>query len=189
MVFKFIARALCCCCTKVPKCTNPLPENLNNLEYHDTKVWLPPIKKMKCIKVCDGDTIVGGCYIYGTAFRFRIRIARCDAPELHPNVYKNARQKEYEIQAAILSKQAVANICLGKIITLSNVKTEKWGRLLAEVKVNESGINISDYLLKHGLAVPYSGGTKEPINYKNFPFAKNKRLYRKLKKQIIKQQI
>ena len=173
-MFSFLRKCFFCCFKK-SKCSDSRLMNLDNLQYEDTRIWKVPFKQAKIVKVYDGDTLTIANYIYGIPYRFRCRLARIDAPELKPDIYKSHKQKEYEIQAAILSKQALSNLCLGQIVSISNVKTEKWGRVLCELHLEH--INISDYMLTHGLAVPYSGGKKQKINWKNFPI--------KTKQQII----
>jgi endonuclease YncB( thermonuclease family) len=50
---------------------------------------------------------------------------------------------------------------------LKNVKTEKYGRLLADVYIDQ--IHLNDYLLKKRLAVVYDGGTKNcPKNWMEY---------------------
>ena len=46
----------------------------------------------------------------------------------------------------------------GKIVTLKNVGTEKYGRVLADVYLNEE--SITEWLLINDYGVPYDGGVK-----------------------------
>jgi hypothetical protein len=47
---------------------------------------------------------------------------------------------------------------MGKIVELKNVSTEKYGRVLADVYLDS--LNLCDWMIEHGYAVKYDGGTK-----------------------------
>ena len=47
-----------------------------------------------------------------------------------------------------------------KIVELKNVSLDKYGRLLADVIIKDSQINISDLLLQKKLVLEYGGKTK-----------------------------
>jgi endonuclease YncB( thermonuclease family) len=56
---------------------------------------------------------------------------------------------------------------LNRRVELKNVRSEKYGRMLADVYIGD--INISDHLIKSKLAVSYDGGTKIcPKNWMNY---------------------
>ena len=89
---------------------------------------------------------------------------------------KNALEK----QVAHYAKMYVSDKVLHKTIYLDNVKTEKYGRVLADVYINpilqtagqaagQGRIeSLSQMLLRNGLAVEYDGGTKNvPDNWMN----------------------
>ena len=56
------------------------------------------------------------------------------------------------------SKEFVKELCLDKIVQLTNHGKEKYGRVLAEVWVD--GRSVGQALVKNGLAHEYEGGTK-----------------------------
>ena len=66
--------------------------------------------------------------------------------------------KGAEKDAAIVARDALSAKILGKTITLRNVTTEKYGRLLANVYLDGECMN--DWMLKNGHAVAYDGGKK-----------------------------
>ncbi len=78
---------------------------------------------------------------------------------------KGVSEKEKEL--AILARDAVRELILGKIVLLEEVGLEKYGRLLAEVVVPGGGIgfhgrvNVNNWLLEKGYAKLYDGGTKD----------------------------
>jgi endonuclease YncB( thermonuclease family) len=78
-------------------------------------------------------------------YRFSVRLLGIDTAET-------------EKDAAIVARDVLSAKILGKTITLRNVTTEKYGRLLANVYLDGECIN--DWMLKNGHAVPYDGGKK-----------------------------
>lgn len=84
-------------------------------------------------------------------YRFSIRLRGIDCPEIRGKT-------DQERQLAQDAKLALSNLILGKRITLQQLGNEKYGRVLANVYLGEVCVN--DYLLEHGYAVKYDGGTK-----------------------------
>ena len=72
-----------------------------------------------------------------------------------------------EREAAALAKGALKHLIFGKIVELSNVKTDKYGRLLADVHSN--GLYLNEWMVLNGYAVSYGGGTKvRPISWMRY---------------------
>ena len=94
-------------------------------------------------KIVDGDTV----HING----YKIRLEGIDAPEI-----KGKTQEEKN--AAIISRDVLREKILGEIVLLKDVKTEKYGRLLATVYLNN--INMNEWMLTNNYAIPYDGGKK-----------------------------
>lgn len=84
---------------------------------------------------------------FGIFKKTRVRLARVDAPEIHTEEGKRA--KEY-----------VDNLLTGRGVVVRTQKTGKFGRWIAEIHVptKEGMKNLSDLLIEHGLAqeVDYS---------------------------------
>ena len=142
--------------------------------WNDTKPFIPPITQGYVIKVYDGDTITIATklpYDESPLYRFSVRLNGIDCPEIKG---KNALEK----QVAHYAKMYVSDKVLHKTIYLDNVKTEKYGRVLADVYINpilqaarqeqRQNESLSQMLLRNGLAVEYDGGTKNvPDNWMN----------------------
>ena len=146
--------------------------------WSDTKPFIPPITQGYVIKVYDGDTITIATklpYDESPLYRFSVRLNGIDCPEIKG---KNALEK----QVAHYAKMYVSDKVLHKTIYLDNVKTEKYGRVLADVYINpilqaagqatgqeqRQNESLSQMLLRNGLAVEYDGGTKNvPDNWMN----------------------
>jgi endonuclease YncB( thermonuclease family) len=129
---------------------------LDTVEYKDTLPFYHDITYCKCVKVYDGDTItIATTFNDGITWnRFAVRIMGIDSPEMKGG---SDTEKIY----ATKSRDELRNKILGKIIRLDIVKTpEKWGRILANVYLDD--INIGQWMLDNGLAIPYNGKTKQP---------------------------
>jgi endonuclease YncB( thermonuclease family) len=138
-------------------------DELTNLRVSEIKKFIPPIKDGKVIKVYDGDTITIISklpYLDSPLYKFSVRLLGIDCPEI-----KGKDKSERE--CAQLAKNELTELIMDKIITLENVQTEKYGRILADVYLDK--IHINDYLLKKRLAVIYDGTTKKsPKNWMDY---------------------
>lgn len=120
--------------------------------------FTPPIKYGKVIKVYDGDTITIVTnleYDQKIPYKFSIRLRGIDCPEIRT---KDTNEK----QIALLAKKYVYNLCFDKIVYIKNIDYDKYGRILADVYIND--INIADKLLIMKYAIKYDGKSK-PINF------------------------
>lgn len=118
-------------------------------EYYDT------ITNFTIIKVRDGDTFMIDIPNIPDVFgkNIAIRIRGIDTPELNDSreeIRKISIQAKEELEKLLLN---------GKKITLYNLGRDKYFRLLASVKVDN--VDVSEYLIKKGLAKKYNGGKKE----------------------------
>lgn len=137
-------------------CQSKYASAIENIEYKDTSTFLPSIKYGKVIKVYDGDTFTIGTFFpwnKNQAYRFSVRIKHIDCPEL-----RTTDTNEKEI--ALLAKQQLSQIIMGKVVRLEHIIYDKYGRLCCDVYCGS--LNISDYMLHQGLAIPYEGKTKTP---------------------------
>ena len=126
----------------------------SSIEYKDTIPFVFPLTFGKVLKVYDGDTITIASklpYDKSPCYRFSVRLAGIDSAEI-----KGKTQAEKDL--AILARDALADLIIGKVIRLENVKNEKYGRVLADVYLDE--LNVNNWMLERGFAVKYDGGTK-----------------------------
>ena len=94
-----------------------------------------------------------------------MRLNGLDCPEMRTRDVK-------EKLIAVKARDYVANIILNKIITLKEVKLDKYGRLLAYVYYEKRCINSE--LIERNLAVSYDGGTKHvPDDWEKYWKKKN----------------
>ena len=126
------------------------------------KKFIPDVHEGIVISVYDGDTITIATNFKWdkyTAYKFSVRLARIDCPEMKTH-------DKYEKQVALLAKLFVSNQLLNQKVTLHNVKYDKYGRILADVKLKNDTVFISDKLIDSRLAINYDGGRKvSPKNW------------------------
>jgi endonuclease YncB( thermonuclease family) len=138
-------------------------EEPTQIKWSDTIIFIPNISGGYVIKVYDGDTITIAQklpYPESPLYRFSVRLAGIDSPEM------KGKSTEEKV-AAKLSQKALEEIILNKNVTIKNVKTEKYGRLLADVYYEN--IHLNKWMLDNNYAIPYNGGTKKPFVSYNPP--------------------
>jgi len=126
---------------------------LKNCTDKNCRKFVPDVTRCRVVSVYDGDTITVAAREgrRGMPRLFKVRLAGIDAPEIRGG-------SGAEKQAAIEARDFLRGNLLNKCVTLSDVKLEKYGRLLATV--SHKGNDVSQMLLNRGYAVPYDGGTK-----------------------------
>jgi endonuclease YncB( thermonuclease family) len=133
------------------------------IDWKDTIQFVPPVEKGVVIKVYDGDTItIASKLPYPTSplYRFSVRLNGIDCPEIKG-------KDENEKLCAQIAKQEMTELILNKIVTLKNVQTEKYGRILADVYIGD--LHLNKHMIEKRLAVNYDGGTKiSPSNWMDY---------------------
>lgn len=129
-----------------------------NIEYKNCINFIPPIQYGKVIKVYDGDTITIGTILpYSeTLYRFSVRIRNIDCPEIRS-------KDEKEKLCASCAKQFLAGLILNTIVELKNVGYDKYGRILADIYLDNN--NIGDIMINEKVAVQYDGGKKQIVDW------------------------
>lgn len=152
------------CCTNQPKIEKQLSRQLSQTECESSKViqyentipFIPPIVGGHVVKVYDGDTITIASklpYPESPVYRFQVRLSNIDCPEIKGKT-------DEEKQIAHLAKTEMETWVLHKYVELRNISTEKYGRILAEVYIDNK--NMNEHMIEKRLAVRYDGGTKIP---------------------------
>lgn len=124
------------------------------LRWEDTVEWTFPITEGQVIKVYDGDTIMIASrlpYDASPLYRLSVRLNGIDTPEIKT---KNAEEKQIAKQA----RDYLTSLVLHQTVSLRNVQTEKYGRILADVFLGEVCLN--ERMVQQRFAVKYDGGTK-----------------------------
>ena len=128
---------------------------LDTITYEETVPYVHPLHKGRVIKVYDGDTITIASKLLhfenSPVYRFPIRLRGIDSPEIKTKcpVEKELAQK---------AQKALSDFIFGKIVYLTDIGMDKYGRVLANVYLGQ--INISQWMLDNRYAIQYNGGTK-----------------------------
>lgn len=133
------------------------------IEWNDATPFVPPVDKGIVIKVYDGDTITIASklpYPESPLYRFSVRLNGIDCPEIKG-------KNEIEKKCAQIAKNELSNLILNKIVSLKNVQTEKYGRILADVYLDD--LHLNKHMIEKRLAVKYDGSTKVcPVNWMDY---------------------
>jgi endonuclease YncB( thermonuclease family) len=147
----------CRSCISCINCSSVNTEDTNvtiPINWNNTKPFVPPICGGIVIKVYDGDTITIVSklpYEKSELYRFPVRLNGIDTPEI----------KSHSDDEKIIAKEAreyLSNLILHKYVSVKNLNTEKYGRLLADIYLDDTHIN--KCMLEQRFAVEYTGGTK-----------------------------
>jgi len=141
----------------------------DRVTYDSAEKFVPPISYGKVVKVYDGDTITVATPLDNTRapiYCFPVRLRGIDSPEIRG---KTPEEKA----AATKSRDALAAKIMNQMVFLQNIDMEKYGRVLADVFLEEHEIgsgsgklekqSISEWMLENHYAVAYNGGTKKVV--------------------------
>ena len=123
----------------------------------------PYIYRIKqIIKVVDGDTIDADIDLgFSISLEKRIRLAAVDTPESRT---ADANEKKYGLESKEWLKHKLENAKNILIKTELPDSTEKYGRIIGHLFINDQETSLNDQMVVEGYAWPYKGDTKK----KNF---------------------
>ena len=149
--FMNIIRRIFCRCVPVEGFGH---DYLNPITYEKTRPYIPQVSYCKVIKVYDGDTVTVASRMTGTniVYRFSVRLAGIDTPEM---TSKNNLEKE----RAIFVRDQLHDLVFGKIVLLKNLSMEKYGRILADIYLDD--LHVNQYMINNQYAYVYNGGKKQ----------------------------
>ena len=130
-------------------------ENGTVIKWEDTVEFTFPITGGQVIKVYDGDTITIATKLPfndSPLYRLSVRFNGIDTPEIKG-------KSEDEKNDAKSARDALSGLILNKLVVLKNIQSEKYGRILAEVYMDELCLN--EWMIQQRYAVKYDGGTKK----------------------------
>ena len=119
------------------------------------------VYRAKVLSVYDGDTITVCFYFNNKYNKFHVRMLNYDCSEMKPSK-TIPEEKRLEIKkSAIAAKNRLIELICGKLIYLYCGEFDKYGRLLARVKLNKQDNKyINDIMIEEGYGYSYLGGTK-----------------------------
>ena len=134
---------------------------LDEATWDNTEPFKPNVSYGKVIKVYDGDTItiVSQPYKNEPIFRFSLRLRGIDAPEMRS---KDLKEKI----AAKIVQQNLSDLILSKYVHVSNIGSDKYGRILCDVDFEN--ISVNKWLINNRFAVEYKGGTKQKVDWYSY---------------------
>jgi micrococcal nuclease len=123
----------------------------------------PYIYRIKQIlKVVDGDTIDADIDLgFDISLTKRIRLAGVDTPESRT---ADTNEKKYGLESKEWLKHKVENAKNILIKTELPDSTEKYGRIIGHLFINDQANSLNEQMIDAGMAWSYDGGTKK----KNF---------------------
>ena len=131
--------------------------NSNIIKWEDTVEFKFPITGGQVIKVYDADTITIASklpYNDSPMYRLSVRLNGIDTPEI-----KGKDISDEEKESAKIARDFVSNLVLNKYVRIENIQREKYGRILADVYIED--IYLNELLIKERYALKYDGGTKK----------------------------
>ena len=108
--------------------------------------------RAKVVHVYDGDTVHLVFDYLGHMFKWHVRIAHVDTPELKT---KNLEEKKMGYE----TRDKLRELIDGKVVEVLCLDFDKYGRVLAEITYNS--IRIDQWLIENRYAKSYEGKTKE----------------------------
>lgn len=120
----------------------------------------PYIYRIKSIgRVVDGDTIDADIDLgFDISLTKRIRLAGIDTPESRTT---NAKEKALGIDAKNWLKHRLEEAKDIIIRTQLPDSTEKYGRIIGNLYINDEDIPLNQQMITEGYALAYDGGTKD----------------------------
>lgn len=136
------------------KCKIP---DYSSYNKNNTSKYTPNFKWCKIVNIYDGDTVtvVGGDPNINSVYKYSVRLLGIDAPEKRTT---NEDEKKYAMRAKTWIEEKLTETKDNIVYIDINKSSDKYGRLLAKLYINN--ICINDELLKLKYVVPYDGNTK-----------------------------
>ena len=127
------------------------------MSFESAQPFIPPITQGVVVKVYDGDTITIVSklpYAESPYYKFSVRLNGIDCAEIKGKT-ANEKTKAKEARDVLSSK------ILNQTISLRNVQTEKYGRIIGHLFINGQETSLNNQMIAEGYALAYDGGTKD----------------------------
>jgi len=116
----------------------------------------------KVVKCYDGDTMHCIFYHDGKYQKFNVRMYGYDTAEMRPSRSLPDKVRKAEKSKALSAKKRLQELVLNKVVIVECLGFGKYGRLLANVKINESDDKtVNQLMIDEGHGKEYYGGTKK----------------------------
>lgn len=137
------------------------PEQMDILEKSEKSkntTYEGRIMYCKIVYCYDGDTVYGKFFDNGQLVQQSLRIYGYDSPEIKPR--KDIPDREAHIARAKAAKEELEKLILNKIVIISCLKNDKYGRILVNIKTIDTGIDIGTHMIENSHGYAYFGGKK-----------------------------
>lgn len=115
-------------------------------------------KVNKLLGVIDGDTIDVQIDLgFAVSFTSRVRLSGIDTPESRTT---DLKEKKYGLEAKEWLKHRLESAKKIVIRTEKPDSSEKYGRILGTLSIDDEPLSLNEQLVKAGYAWAYDGGTK-----------------------------
>ena len=120
----------------------------------------PYVYRIKSItKVVDGDTIDANIDLgFDISLTKRIRLAGIDSPESRTT---NLKEKALGLETKEWLKKTLEDAKDILIKTEKPDSTEKYGRIIGHLFINDQETSLNNQMIDEGYALPYDGGKKD----------------------------
>jgi len=120
----------------------------------------PYVYRIKSVlKVVDGDTIDASIDLgFDISLEKRIRLAGIDAPESRTT---NLKEKAFGLESKEWLKKTLEGAKDIIIKTEKPDSTEKYGRIIGHLFVNDQETSLNNQMIAEGYALEYEGGKKD----------------------------
>lgn len=135
-------------------------EFLRNCQYKTVDFWNLKGHETycKCVKVYDGDTCTMVFFYQDKPYKFRVRLAEIDTPEIKSD-------NPLEKQQGLICKNRLFQLIGNDLCYIVCQGFDKYGRLLAKLYNDETKtFYYNQMLLDEGLAYEYKGGKRKDFN-------------------------
>jgi micrococcal nuclease len=113
----------------------------------------------KVLKVVDGDTIDVDIDLgFNVSYTQRVRLAGIDTPESRT---KDLKEKALGLEVKDYLKKQLKDALTVTIKTEKPDSSEKYGRILGWLYINEDTKSLNELMIEQGHAWTYDGGTKQ----------------------------
>jgi endonuclease YncB( thermonuclease family) len=154
------------CCARL--CSRSQEDPYEHSTYENTPEWTfeGVHAIVKVVRIVDGDT-VDIAFQHPRSkqiYRHRVRLYGIDTPEKRPR--KDHPQREKEIDASKKATDALRQKLKEEsyLVLAQFHKKDKYGRELCTFYTSK-GDQINEWMIQHGYAEPYDGGTKTIVIY------------------------
>lgn len=119
----------------------------------------------KVISCYDGDTITCIFRHNGGFYKFKVRMDGYDSPEMKPAKTIPDEERKEIIKNAHDAKNYLERLILNNYVYLYCKKFDKYGRLLADVKISKNDLKtVNQLMIDNKYGYVYHGGKKKELN-------------------------